>query len=109
MEQSATPSNEDPVVQSSRREAIVVAVIWLTAMIYCVGYCYRFGYNRSAQTLTFVWGVPDWAFWGVVVPWAAFTLVAFWLASVFMRDEDFERDCEPAGDACDSPEAEHAG
>ena len=55
---------------SSRREAVAVMVTWLAAMVYTVGYCYLYGYNRRAESLTFVWGFPDWVFWGIVAPWA---------------------------------------
>src|SRR5262245_44163658 len=65
---------EDPVLISSRREALLVFLIWLLAAGYSIGVCYAWGYGRDAATLTYVLGFPDWVFWGVVVPWSACTV-----------------------------------
>lgn len=79
---------EDPVLVSARREAWLVLGIWVIACVYSVGVCYRYGYDRDAATLTYVWGFPDWIFWGVVVPWSVCTGLCFWLAYFVIRDED---------------------
>ena len=79
---------EDPVLVSARREAIVVLTIWAAACAYSVGYCYLYGYGRPAESIAYVWGFPDWIFWGVVVPWSVCTAICFWLAYFFIRDED---------------------
>jgi Protein of unknown function (DUF997) len=79
---------EDPVLTSARREALLVFAIWLTACIYSVGTCYRWGYDRDAATLTYVLGFPDWVFWGVVTPWTVCTLLCFVLSYFVIRDED---------------------
>ena len=90
---------EDPVVRSSRREAIVALLLWLTAMTYTVAYCSWNGYGRSAAELTFVLGFPDWVFWGIIVPWTCFTVVSWVYAFVFMHDESLEEAAEaPVGD-----------
>ena len=98
----ASPS-EDPVLRSGRREALVVLVIWLTAMAYTVTYCQLYGYGRSVESLTFVLGFPDWIFWGVVVPWLTCLAVSWWFAYVFMTDaslgEDPDESSEEAVDA----------
>jgi len=87
-------SQEDPVLRSSRREALVVLCVWLGALAWTVGYCWRHGYGRPAEGLTFVLGFPDWVFWGIVVPWAACILFSFWFAFRFMTDEDLGEDPE---------------
>jgi hypothetical protein len=82
------PTRDDPVLVSARREAVVVAVIWIAAMAYTVTYCYLNGYHRSLESLTFVLGVPDWIFWGIVTPWLA-CLAASWAFSyLLMTDAD---------------------
>src|SRR5258708_3952370 len=83
---------EDPVLQSSRREAIVVLITWLCAMSYTVIYCYRFGSCRELADLKFVCGSPDWIFWGIVTPWTACIAFSFLFGAVFMRDEDLGED-----------------
>lgn len=79
---------EDPVLVSSRREAIVVLVIWATACAYTLGYCAAFGYDREAGTLRFVWGIPDWVFWGILVPWVTCSVLSFWVANFVIQDDD---------------------
>ena len=81
---------EDPLVRSARREAAVTIAIFCAALVYTVGYCTRHGYSRSPESLTFVFGFPDWVFWGILVPWGVCTLLACWLGFVFMRDEELE-------------------
>src|SRR5438552_3684167 len=78
---------EDPALTSARREALLVFAIWLAACIYSVGVCYRFGYERDVTTLTYVFGFPDWVFWGVVVPWTVCTALCFGLAYFVITDE----------------------
>jgi hypothetical protein len=95
------PSREDPVVRSGRREAAVVFVIWIAAFAYTVGYCLLFGYDRTAESLTFVLGFPDWVFWGIVAPWTVCVILCWWFAYCFMTDEDL-------GEEAESSEAEHA-
>ncbi len=81
-------SNDDPVLRSARREAIVVGCTWLLAMGYTVGYCYLNGYDRPIESLTFVLGFPDWVFWGIVTPWAVCALFSLYFGATFIRDED---------------------
>ncbi|MBI3862635.1 MAG: DUF997 family protein [Planctomycetia bacterium] len=82
------PANDDPVLRSARREAVVVFLIWLAAMVYTVTYCYLNGYNRPVESLKFVLGFPDWVFWGIFVPWTVCVVVSFYFGATFMCDED---------------------
>jgi hypothetical protein len=83
-----TDRPEDPVLTSSRREAVLVLAIWVVACAYSIGVCYRFGYDRDASTLTYVLGFPDWIFWGVVLPWTTCTLLSLLLSNFVIRDDD---------------------
>ena len=108
--------NEDPLLSSGRREALVVMAIWLAAGLYTVTFCYLYGYGpaegaggadgglAAAGDLRLVLGVPWWVFWGVVVPWVVSTGVHLWFAFSFMGDEDLgaEEELPPPGG-----EAEH--
>ena len=78
---------DDPVLKSATREALLIGAAWFAAAAYTTGYCYWNGYGRSAQDLRFVWGVPDWVFWGILVPWAACLAFSVWFALRFMRDD----------------------
>lgn len=92
------PAAEDPVLKSSRREALWVLTIWATALVYTVGVCYSTGYGRSIESLRFVCGFPDWVFWGIVVPWTVCVAITAWFALRFMTDDalgDDEPEEEP--------------
>ena len=79
---------EDPVLTSSRREALLVLTIWLVACVSTIGISYRMGYHRDAATLTYVLGFPDWIFWGIVVPWSICTCLCFVVPRFVITDED---------------------
>ncbi len=79
---------EDPAVWTARREALVVLLILVGALIYTVTFCYLYGYDRAPETLTFIYGFPDWVFWGIVIPWCVCLLLSFWFGHRFMRDSD---------------------
>ena len=91
----------DPVLVSSRREALVIGVLFVVAMTYTVTVCAVMGYNRDPATLKFVLGFPDWIFWGIVLPWAVCVVASLILGSIFMKDEDLG---EEGGGLTDSPE-----
>ena len=93
--------HDDPVLVSARREALVVLVLWLAALTYTVGYCYLYGYGRSLESLTFVMGIPDWVFWGVVVPWMACLLASWGFSFLLMADADLGEENEEAEEGLD--------
>ena len=86
-----TAPAEDPVLTSSRREAVLAFTIWLAACVYSISVCYRYGYDRDPATLTYILGFPDWIFWGIVVPWLASTVISGVFAFCFMKDEDLDK------------------
>ena len=100
----ARPAGEDPILASSRFEAMASLVVWVVASVYTVTYCYLFGYDRPLDSLTFVLGFPDWVFWGIVVPWGICVLLSAWFAFGFIRDVDLGHDPEDA----DAEEEGHA-
>jgi hypothetical protein len=82
-------------------------------MAYTVTYCYLFGYNRPIESLTFVMGIPDWVFWGVVTPWFVCLVLSAFFAFVLIKDIDLGKDPdepteEAAGDAANNGGASHA-
>jgi hypothetical protein len=89
---------EDPVLKSSRREAIVVAINFVVAIGYTIGYCSLYAYNARGE-IKFVLGFPEWVFWGVVVPWLACVAFSIVFATFIMRDEDLGED--PTGSGAD--------
>jgi len=88
---------ENTLLQGARREALVMLAWWLATLTYTVGYCYRNGYGRAIEDLTFVCGFPDWVFWGIVVPWVVCFLFSVWFAFFFMKDAPMDDDGREAG------------
>src|SRR5947208_11439188 len=80
--------NEDPVLTSSRREALITFAIWLVACVYSITVCYQYGYGRDVTTLTYVLGFPDWIFYGVVLPWTICTILCFIMSYFVIADGD---------------------
>lgn len=96
---SARPSDrpDDPVYLHTRREALVILALWAAALAWVVPYCYYFGYynvDDLDSPLKTVMGIPDWVFWGVLVPWIVCTLATIVLCVWFIQDDDLEP--EPA-------------
>jgi hypothetical protein len=91
-------SHEDPVLTSSRREAILVLGMWAVAATYSVTYCFLNGYERKLEELTFVLGFPSWVFWGVVAPWVLCALLSLVLSLGVMQDGELGEDVEIAGE-----------
>jgi Protein of unknown function (DUF997) len=84
--------SEDPVLTSARREALTVLATWLIAMTYSLLYCARHAYGRPVEEIRFLFGFPDWVFWGVIVPWVACLVFSWFFAAILMRDEDLGED-----------------
>lgn len=87
---AVSENRELPLLKSARREAMIAASLWVATTVYCVTYCYNFGYRRNPESLTFVLGFPDWVFWGLIVPWATSTMLACLFAMFIMTDEDLD-------------------
>ena len=91
---------EDPVVRSARREAIVTMLIFCAALIYTSTYSLTQAYGREEPPTEFYLGFPAWVFWGVIVPWFVCVGVSWWFAYRFMSDEPLDRgldDRHPGG------------
>src|SRR4029453_9179439 len=95
---------EHPILRSSLREALVVFGIWVVACAYTVSYCYAFGYNRDPGSLKFVAGLPDWVFWGILVPWTVCSLLSFWVSNSLIAEDDLGPELAESPDE----EADHA-
>lgn len=95
-DQTSAAHPEDPLIRAARREAQIALAVWFIAMVYSVGYCWLYGYQRSIESLTYVLGFPDWIFWGVVVPWGACTAFSAWFCMFYMEDADLGAEPESA-------------
>ena len=97
-------SQSASVLQSARREALFVAVVWVLCCLYVVGYAALFAY-RQEDPPRLLWGMPEWVVWGIMLPWGASTALTVWYALWGMKDQDLGEDHAvpdghaPAGEA----------
>jgi len=107
---------EDPVYIHTRREAIFILGLWACCFLYTITYCYLTGYlshethrhptgpavgaalgdleswNRNLESLStpLGLGIPDWVFYGIVIPWALCALITFWFCLFYYVEDDLE-------------------
>ncbi len=84
------PIEYDSVFLNSRREAIVIFMIWLCCLAWSVPYCYLNGYTDSfdPDSFTTLFGIPTWLLVGIAAPWFLADLVTTWFCFFFMKDDD---------------------
>ncbi|MEX1230577.1 MAG: hypothetical protein WEB58_10070 [Planctomycetaceae bacterium] len=101
---------EDPVLVSSRREAIIVFVVFIIALFWSILASYDLGYLHHTDTgtyigshpenveLTYVFGFPHWVFWGIVIPWGSCIVFSIIFGAFLVRDEDLGEELEEQSD-----------
>src|SRR5207249_8942518 len=92
----------------ARREAWIVLGVWAVSLVWAVGYCYLYGYQHSADSCVVQWGLvsprtpadfamiagmPDWVFFGILVPWLLCTAFTFGFC-FYMKDDDLGGEAE---------------
>ena len=73
------------------KEAKVAAAIFLLAFLFCIAVIAAWGYpgpGKRPPEFALVWGIPEWVFWGLLVPWLAMTGVTWWFALFVLRDDE---------------------
>ncbi len=85
---------DDPVFIQSRREAVTTLIVWGIFTAYSLTYCYLTGYDRDPATIETYFGVPDWVFFGVFLPWGLANGVAWWFSFRLMTDDDLGVDVD---------------
>ena len=101
--------DDDPVYRDSRREALVILLAWVTCLVWTVSFCYVNGYARHDRRPGDIsillppmerfdrepdslgtplgLGIPDWAFWGVTLPWVICFGFSAWFCFAYMKDD----------------------
>jgi hypothetical protein len=89
--------------KNAAREALIVLAVVALALAWTVGYCYLHGYRhapdswavcaglaseRTADNFEQVAGLPDWVFFGILVPWLACTAFTVFFCLKIMKDDD---------------------
>lgn len=104
----------DPIYRNSLREAKFIFCLWAGCLVYTVLFCYGYGYlvheplpssfgpavtnllgpleslNRVPDSVTYPLGlgIPDWVFYGVLVPWIICAVLTFWYGLFFFAEDD---------------------
>ena len=94
--------NEQRLLKNARREGLLILAAWAIALAWSVIVGYLFGYydpqtglnavGRKIADMTFVLGMPDWVFWGVVFPWVLCFGFSTWFCFGYMADDDLGQD-----------------
>ena len=105
---------EDPIYRHCLREARFIFCVWSICFVYTVTYCYFNGYlsheplptstgpgvgtllgpltqfDRDPASLEYPLGlgIPDWVFYGIVLPWLAAGIVSIWFCFFFFVEDD---------------------
>jgi hypothetical protein len=114
----------DLLYKNALREVAVILSAWTVCLVYTVTYCYLYGYlshegtpesmgpdigtlvgplssfNRDPESLTTPLGlaVPDWIFYGVVLPWVLCILFSLWFCLFYFREDDLGSEVTLQGD-----------
>lgn len=112
---------EDPVFRHCLRETRFILALWCCCFVYTVTFCYSQGYlsheplpsstgpgiasvfgpltswNRSPESLTYPLGlgIPDWVFYGIVLPWLVCLVISIIFCAVFFVEDDLTGPAPP--------------
>lgn len=95
--QSASASDQDlasieydSLFLNARREAIIIFIVWIVALLWCVPYCYINGYPSvyEPENLKTIMGIPSWLFWGIAFPWLVADIFTVWFCFFYMAEDD---------------------
>ena len=100
-------NNTNTLFRRARWEALLTALMWCAAAAYTIGYCSWFGYPGSFDELRFVFGFPNWVFWGIVVPWCVCVVVGCLFSFCVMKDDDLGTEEELSITAADGKVERH--
>lgn len=121
-EEIAGPWREDPIMRRCRREAILILSVWFLCFAWSATYCYLNGYlsheprpaskvtgpdiakvvgplksfDRKPDSLTFPLGlgIPDWVFYGIVMPWVFCVVFSLVFCQFIFAEDDLRGDAE---------------
>src|SRR5262245_59395351 len=86
------PTKEQQLLRHARREGSLIMSIWALALVWSITAGYFLGYQRDAASIRLIFGMPDWIFWSVAVPWALCFLFSIWFCFWHMADDDLGQD-----------------
>ena len=72
----------------TRRELFVILAGFTIFLIWVLLTCWIFGYERQEEELNTIFGLPDWVFLGVALPWLGASVFTFWFCLRRLRGDD---------------------
>ncbi len=85
----------EPAYRSSRREAIVAGVIFAVTCVWVIGVCSLLTYGKPIHSIG---GIPNWAVWGIFLPWLGCLIANVWYSLIYMGDDDGPNEPPSGGD-----------
>ncbi|MFS0646733.1 DUF997 family protein [Siminovitchia sp. 179-K 8D1 HS] len=90
---------EDHLVEDSRFaqctfEMRVVLGLFAVNIILMGGVPLAIGLNKSASSMSFILGFPDWYFWGGIVGSILFSILPYFMVKYFFKDMSIEAEDE---------------
>ncbi|MEZ5943636.1 MAG: DUF997 family protein [Planctomycetaceae bacterium] len=84
------PRCDDPVFLNTRREALLILMLWFLCLCWVVPYSVLYGYDRPApgEEIPLVWGMPSWVFYGVALPWMSASAISIFMCLFVIKDDD---------------------
>jgi hypothetical protein len=83
---------EQTLLRNARKEGTIIMAFWALCLTWSVGAGYFLGYRRPAEAMTLIFGIPDWVFWSVFLPWGIALLFGGWFCFGYMADDDLGED-----------------
>ena len=87
-----SPDKEQQLLRHAKREGRLIMVVWGACLIWSTVVGYFMGYRRSAADMSLIFGMPDWIFWSVVLPWGICLAFSIWFCFRYMADDDLGQD-----------------
>lgn len=94
---SETNPPYDPLFVNARREAWLILAAWAVCLVWTVGFSALTAYAPPSESVSVIFGMPSWVFWGVVIPWVAATLFSVWFGLFYMADDAVGMADKPEG------------
>jgi hypothetical protein len=71
---------------------MLIMVVWTVCLLWSTSVALVAGYGRDAADIGLIWGIPDWVFWGVVLPWGLCLVFSVWFCFGYVADDDLGQD-----------------
>ena len=78
--------------RQASRETVVIVIAWLVFLSWTGLVCGLGSRLEPDKVVETVYGIPRWAFFGVILPWITACGFTFWFSMFYMKDTDLDPD-----------------